>query len=105
MLFLGVTVTAELLTLHAQEYQAANNQAVTDQTAVKQTVTGQAVGWWPLYRPGHWVPHCTLATGLDREQRAAAFRALHGYQPVKAVVTAVGLTDNATGAVTLLAGS
>lgn len=90
VLFLGVTVTEELLALHAEAYQS---------------VAGQPAGCWPLYRPGYWVPHCTLAFGLGREQIAAAVRVLHGFQPVEAVVTAVGMTDNVTGAVTALAGS
>jgi len=90
VLFLGVTVTAELLALQAQAHQS---------------VAGQQAGCWPLYRPGCWMPHCTLAFGLDREQIAAAYRVLHGYQPVQAVASTVGMTDNVTGAVTPLAGS
>jgi hypothetical protein len=87
VLFLGVTVTEELLALQAGAYQA---------------VAGQPVGYWPLYRPGYWVPHCTLAFGLAPEQIAAAIEVLHGFQPVEAVVTAAGMTSNVTGAVTAL---
>ncbi len=86
-LFLGAVVTGDLLTLHARLHQA---------------LAGQPVTHWPYYRPGRWVPHCTLAQGLGRDEIATAFRLLHGYQPIRARVSSVGVTDTRTGAVTTL---
>jgi 2'-5' RNA ligase superfamily len=86
-LFLATVVTADLLTLH---------------TRVHQALSGQPVTHWPYYLPGRWVPHCTLAQGLGRDEIAAAFRVLHGYQPIAAQVTSAGITDTMTGAVTPL---
>lgn len=89
VLFLGVAVAAELLDLHARVHAA---------------IAGQAAGLWPHYLPGgHWVPHCTLAQGLDAEGTATAFR-LRVFQPIEATVTSAGITDTASGAVTLLTG-
>ena len=90
VLFLGVVVTPELLALHRELHQC---------------VAPDAVELWPYYEPGLWVPHCTLALGLDDEQCGTAVRALRTFQPVEARVVAVGLTDTTTGAVVPLAES
>ena len=84
VLFLGAAVTEGLLTLHARAHRA---------------LAGQPVTHWPSYLPGRWVPHCTLAQGLGKEEIAGAFRLLHGYQPISAQVTSAGVTDTATGTV------
>lgn len=86
-LFLGVPVTADLLAFHAD---------------VRATLAGQAVEHWPYYLPGNWVPHCTLAEGLDKAQAGQAFGVLYGYEPITATVSAVGIKDTATGSITLL---
>jgi uncharacterized BrkB/YihY/UPF0761 family membrane protein len=59
-LFLGVPATAELLAFHADVHAA---------------LAGQLVEHWPYYLPGSWVPHCTLAEGLDKAQAGQAFGA------------------------------
>lgn len=86
-LFLAAAVTGDLLTLHIGLHQA---------------LAGQAVAHWPHYLPGRWVPHCTLAQDLSRDEIAEAFRVLHGYEPIAAQVTSTGITDTLTGAVTPL---
>ncbi len=86
-LFLGVQVTAELLAFHAEVHAALASQPIRQ---------------WAYYLPGNWIPHCTLAEGLDRAETARAFGLLAGYQPVSATVTSVGVKDTATGAITLL---
>lgn len=65
-------------------------------------LAGQPVEHWPYYLPGRWVPHCTLAQGLGRDEITEAFRVLHGYQPITAQVTSAGITDTVTGTVTPL---
>ncbi|HLK76938.1 MAG TPA: hypothetical protein VKU77_25235 [Streptosporangiaceae bacterium] len=83
----GAVVTRDLLTLHTQVHNA---------------LTGQTVTHWPFYLPGRWVPHCTLAQGLSRDELSEAFRLLHGYQPIAVQVTSAGITDTVTGAITPL---
>ena len=85
LLFLGVPVTTDLLTLH---------------TRVHTALSGRSVGHWPYYLPDNWVPHCTLAQGLDRAGLAKP--SSFCMAPVVATVTAVGITDTETGQVTLL---
>jgi len=86
-LFLATVVTQDLLRLHARVHNA---------------LAGQPVTHWPYYLPGRWVPHCTLAQGLSRDEIAGAFRLLHGYQPIAAQLASAGITDTATGAITPL---
>jgi len=88
-LFLGVTVTADLLAFHAGMHAA---------------LAGQPVEHWPYYLPGNWVPHCTLAEGLDKMQAARASGLLLGYEPITATVTSAGIKDTRTGEITLLTG-
>lgn len=57
ILFFGVTVTKELLSLHA---------------AVHRLFEEHAKKPWPHYRPLSWVPHCTLAVGLSPSKIAKA---------------------------------
>lgn len=52
------------------------------------TVWAAAVGVVPTAEPGRWVPHVTLATGLDVEQLGRAIEVLRG----------VGGTDTVTAA-------
>src|SRR5215469_10477698 len=87
-LFLGVVATTELLEFHARVHAA---------------LAGQGVGHWPHYQPGNWVPHCALAEGLNQAEAARAFGLLHGHQPIAATVTATGIKDTTTGAITLVA--
>jgi 2'-5' RNA ligase len=86
-LFLGVQVTAELLAFHAQVHAALG---------------GQPIEHWPYYQPGNWVPHCTLAEGLDQAEAGSAFGLLAGYEPIAAMVLAAGIKDTVTGSITLL---
>jgi hypothetical protein len=86
-LFLGVRATADLLAFHADVHAA---------------LAGQAVEHWPYYLPGNWVPHCTLAEGLDKAQAPQAFGLLYGFEPIKATVSAAGIKDTVTGSITVL---
>lgn len=87
VLFLGVVVTGELLTLHQKVHKSLRDQPVQH---------------WPYFLPDHWIPHCTLAQDLDRAGLARAVDLLHGYRPIQARVSAFGITDTATGEVTPL---
>lgn len=57
VLFLAPVVTPELLDLHERFHRRFDHLAD---------------GAWAYYRPGSWVPHCTLAEGLAEGERAPA---------------------------------
>ena len=98
VLFLGAKVTAPLLAAHANVHAAIEG-------ANELGVTGDADKMGALYKPGAWVPHCTLALRLDAEGIVRALRELHPYAGFGATIAAVGLVDIATGDVEHLVGS
>ncbi len=67
-----------------------------------RVLAGQPVEHWPYYLPGNWVPHCTMAEGLDRDGAAKAFELLYGHEPITAAVASIGIKDTETGAIALL---
>ena len=64
--FLAPVVTAELLDLHER---------------VHPKLDRLGAGAWDHYRPGAWVPHCTLATDLAPDQFGTAL-AIAGRAPL-----------------------
>ena len=83
-LLLAAVVDTELLAVHA---------------AVHDVLAGTVRAPSAYYLPGSWVPHCTLARGVDGAALAAGFAALHPVTPVRARITAIGVTDTRTGEV------
>jgi 2'-5' RNA ligase len=84
VLFLSVVPTLALLKLHQQVYAALAESLVEP---------------WQAYSVGAWVPHCTLAQGLTREQLAHGVHLLHDQPVVEAHVTGAGILDTKTGEV------
>jgi 2'-5' RNA ligase len=84
VLYLSVVPTLELLGLHQQVHAALHDSLV---------------GSWGVYSVGAWVPHCTLAQGLTREQLARGIDLLHDQPSVQAHVTGAGILDTKTGEV------
>ena len=67
-MFLGTTVSHELLQLHEHVIGQMLN-------------SGAEIS--PYFRAGTWVPHCTLAVGIERARMAAAFAAcIEAFQPI-----------------------
>jgi len=58
ILFLGVTVTESLLAFH--------------QACFHRMSPSSNAPWIDLYKPGRWVPHCTLATGVPEHELGPA---------------------------------
>lgn len=49
------------------------------------------------YRPGQWVPHCSLSTGVRRRDMAAMTTAAFDILPLEATVASAALVDSSTG--------
>ena len=77
VLFLAPAPSRALLALHA---------------AFHQELADLDPQCWPYYRPGRWVPHVTLASGLDATAIGTATAAIApGWAPIEATVTALSL--------------
>jgi hypothetical protein len=88
LLVLAVAPASELVALHAR---------------VSAALSAAGVDVWPHYRPGTWLPHCTLSMGVPADVLADALAAcLASPLPVLARLGAAALTDSVTGATTPL---
>jgi len=77
--FLAPAVTPELLDLHARFHHRFGP-------------LGRAP--WEHYRPGSWVPHCTLATDLEPDQFASALSiAARAPLPLESRLVEVGIVE------------
>lgn len=85
VVFLGLIATRELVALH-ERFDALFAQSARDP--------------WEFYRPGRWVPHCTLTTALDPSQVPAALRVCADVPlPIQATLESVALVENPDGRV------
>jgi len=85
VVFLGLINTRELIDLHAR-FDAVFAAAAREP--------------WEYYRPGRWVPHCTLTTALDPAQVASALRVCAEVPlPIQATLESVALVENPDGVV------
>jgi hypothetical protein len=82
VLFLAACVTPPLLSTHSAVHELVS----TDQTEP-----------WPRYRPGSWVPHCTLAGGLNAQAVSKAFELLHPFRAIHAIIAEICAVDTETG--------
>ncbi len=80
VLWLGVTVTEELLAHHR---------------AVHERLAAAGIEVWEHYRPGRWVPHCTVSLRVPNPQMAQAVRRCLEILPIRATVTGAAVTDHA----------
>lgn len=74
--YLSVAPTRRLLQVHEKVHRAI----------------GTAAGSWPYYRPGTWVPHCTLAMGATC-QTAVAEALGRWTLPIRATVDSALVTE------------
>jgi 2'-5' RNA ligase len=82
LLVLGAVVDSELLAVHS---------GIHDVLAKRVRAPSA------YYLPGSWVPHCTMATGIDDEQVIAGFTALHPVPRISASVSEIAVVDTRTG--------
>lgn len=82
VLMLAAVVDTELLAVHS---------------AVHDVLAGRVRQPSAYYLPGSWVPHCTLAQGLEPGEMAAGFAELYPVAPIRASVSEVAVVDTHTG--------
>lgn len=88
VLVLAVALVPELVSLHAR---------------VSGALAAAGVHVWPHYRPGTWLPHCTLSMGVPADALSEAVAAcLASPLPLRARLRDAALTDSVTGATTPL---
>jgi len=84
VLWLGVVPTPALLDHHRD---------------VQERPAAAGVEVWDVYRPGRWVPHCTVAMRVPNPLMAIAIRRCLEVLPIQATVVGASLTDHANGIV------
>ncbi|MGH3727134.1 MAG: 2'-5' RNA ligase family protein [Micromonosporaceae bacterium] len=83
VLWLGPVVTEELLTLHHEIHRALDRAGIV---------------CWPYYRPGRWMPHCTLAMQVDDHLLGAAARLASDALPISGQLVGMDLVRHTTDA-------
>jgi 2'-5' RNA ligase len=83
VLMLAAITDTELLAVHS---------------AVHDALAGRVRAPSAYYLPGSWVPHCTLAQGIEDRQVVAGFATLHPVEPIRASIVEVAVVDTHTGA-------
>jgi len=79
VLWLGVAPTEALLARHR---------------LVHERLTAGGVEAWEHYRPGRWVPHCTISMRVPNPLLAGALRRCLEVLPIRATVTGAAVTDH-----------
>jgi 2'-5' RNA ligase len=80
VLWLGPAPSAELLEHH---------------TLVYERLRAAGVDIWDHYRPGHWVPHCTLSMRVPNVLMGNAVRRCLEVVPIEATLVAAAVADHA----------
>jgi hypothetical protein len=80
------------------------NRALLDhQALVHDRLAAAGVEVWEHYRPGRWVPHCTVSMRVPRPAMGDAVRRCLEVLPVVATVRGAAVADHANGIVRPLA--
>lgn len=80
VLWLGPAPSAELLEHHALVYE-------------RLRAAGEDI--WDHYRPGHWVPHCTLSMRVPNVLMGNAVRRCLEVVPIEATLVGAAVADHA----------
>lgn len=76
---------------------AVGSDLVLRQEQVVAVVCATGADLHRHYRPGGWVPHCTLAPRLHLDQLSSVAAAVYDVLPLTATVTSATLVDSGTG--------
>jgi 2'-5' RNA ligase len=80
VLWLGPAPSAELLAHHALVYER---------------LRAAGIEVWDHYRPGHWVPHCTLSMRVPNALMGDAVRRCLEVVPIEATLVGAAVADHA----------
>ena len=80
VLWLGVTVTDELLAHHRMVHERLGERGIEV---------------WEQYQPGRWVPHCTVSLRVPNPVMGPAIRRCLEILPLSATVTGAAVADHA----------
>jgi 2'-5' RNA ligase len=80
VLWLGPAPSAELLAHHALVYER---------------LRAAGIEVWDQYRPGHWVPHCTLSMRVPNALMGDAVRRCLEVVPIEATLVGAAVADHA----------
>ena len=76
---------------------APNRELLDHQEQVYQRLTGAGIDVWDKYRPGSWVPHCTLSMRVPNPLMGTAIRRCLEMLPIEASIVGAAVTDHARG--------
>jgi 2'-5' RNA ligase len=75
----------------------ASAEFLTQQERVVDVVTATGAELHKHYRPGRWVPHCTVAPRAPLTQLPVLVSAIYDVLPLEARLERIALIDSATG--------
>ena len=75
----------------------ASQQLLARQLAVVEAVTGTGADLHWHYRPGRWIPHCSLTTGTSQELLPTAAVRAFDVLPLEGSAVSAALVDSGTG--------
>ena len=67
------------------------------QAEVDRRLAAAGIAVWDHYRPGHWVPHCTVSMRVPNPVMGAAIRRCLEYVPIEATLVGAAVADHARG--------
>jgi hypothetical protein len=70
---------------------------IDEQVRVHDAVAPLATDLWPLYHPGRWTPHITVAMNLTNQQLAEALPVVLDRLPIDGLFDTGGVEDGGTG--------
>lgn len=76
---------------------AVSADLVVRQQRVVEAVTATGAELHRHYQPGHWIPHCSLATRTRRDQAGDLAATAYDVLPIAATVDRAALVDSSTG--------
>jgi 2'-5' RNA ligase len=76
---------------------AASLELLGRQAAVVDAAVGTGADLHLHYRPGSWIPHCSIATGVRRAAIGELTVSTFDVLPLHAVATEAALVDSSTG--------
>ena len=73
---------------------APNTELLEFQRKIHKILEGKVDGTWDKYLPGKWVPHCTLAQGVNNKDLPAALNmCLQMKLPLELRITQIGIVE------------